>query len=106
MMDLAISNWVPGIILAGALGGLLKWLAGRIEKKLDTLEASDTAHAAKLQDLRTEIAHELQALRTEMLARVSVADFRESVKSLHATINQHREDFIVLRTEVRVRGEK
>ena len=92
--------------MATALGGFLRWLAGRIEKKLDTLETNDKAHAAELQGLRTEISHELQAIRTEMLARVSVADFRESVKSLHATINQHREDFIVLRTEVRVRGEK
>lgn len=104
-MDLAISNWVPGIILAGALGGLLKWLAGRIEQKLETLEANDKAHALELQSLRTEIARELQGIRTEMLARVSVSDFRESTKELHAKINQHREEFTDLRTEVRVRGE-
>ena len=91
--------------MATALVGGLKWLAGRIEQKLDTLEANDKAHAADLQSLRADISLELQGIRTEMLARVSVSDFRESVKELHAKINQHREQFTDLRTEVRVRGE-
>jgi hypothetical protein len=89
-MDQALANWVPSGILAGIVILGLKWMAAKVEEKFATLEANDKAHAT-----------ELQEIKGQMQARISVADHRESTKELHAKINATREELIELRTELR-----
>lgn len=84
-MEAALAAWVPTTVLAGIVIGGGAWIFRRLERLIDTIK------------------EDITKLKTEMQARVSVADHRESINGIHEKINKTREDMIELKTELRIR---
>lgn len=84
-MEAALAAWVPTTVLAGIVIGGGAWIFRRLERLIDTIK------------------DDITKLKTEMQARVSVADHRESINGIHEKINKTREEMIELKTELKLR---